>query len=411
MKTEKKIAFIFLWRLNDWGLYKRRHEAFARELAERDCVQSVLHIEYVSLRGLLSLMLKWVKEKDRSLRRIYATHIKKGFSLRPVAADNSNKLFIYSAVFFYAGKNAPLKKISDIAKRMQYGMLNRFFNDTEIRKVLLVYPPSKYFPEAIKSIKHDVLIADLVDDDISRAVEPTKKMQLIENYKNILPDCRWIFSTSPLFKETYKEYAKQPIDYLPNGVDIKRYLERPQENNHQRNEKKTIGYVGIMNKEVNMELLEYIISRNKNIDFVLVGQATDERLKDIKGLTSVHKNLFYLGPKSHDEVLDFMEKCDVLINIKNNDHTTSGADAIKIYEYLATGKPIVASPMPPADRFAELMYVTADKIQYSEFIKAALAENDSELRRKRMKVAGDNTWDKRVDVILERVSHLTNMTN
>jgi glycosyltransferase involved in cell wall biosynthesis len=234
-----------------------------------------------------------------------------------------------------------------------------------------------------------------------------KKEKLLENYKNILPRCQWIFSTSHAFKEEYKEYAKQEIDYIPNGVDFDE--KKPQKSNYQKKEKKLIGYVGIINQEVNMDLLEFIISHNSNADFVVIGQATNECLQDINKLIAEHANFIHLGPKSHDEIPAFMEECDVLINIKNNNYTTSGADSIKIYEYLATGKPIVATPMPPADRFADLMYVTSDKFQYSEFIKAALSENDIELREKRMDVSRDNSWPKRVDVILEKVSQLLSM--
>jgi glycosyltransferase involved in cell wall biosynthesis len=338
---------------------------------------------------------------------VYAVHIKKSLSLSPVAVDKSNKLFIYSFVIFYGGRNTLLSKFNDYAKRMQYGKLNMFFNQDEPRRVLLLYPPSEYLPEAIKCIKHEVLIADLVDDNLSRATDMAKKKKLSENYKNILPKCRWIFSTSPVFKEVYRESAKQEIDYLPNGVDIKdEKMQWSQGINFQAKREKTIGYFGIINKEVNMDLLEYIVAHHSNVDFLMVGQATNEHLQEINKLVSEHDNFIYLGPKSHNEIPALMKKCDVLINVKNNDYTTSGADSIKIYEYLATGKPIVATPMPPADRFADLMYVTSDKFQYSEFIRAALAENDSELRRKRMEVARDNSWPKRVDVILEKVSQL-----
>jgi len=404
MKTDKKIAFIFIWRLNDWGLYNRRHEALARELSKRDGVESVTHVEHISIKGLVYLTFQWLKEKDRSLKKVYAEQIKKGLSLRPVAADQSNKLYIYSVVIFYGGRNTFLSKLNNYAKRIQYDKMNRFFNHDEARRVLLLYPPSEYFPEAIKNIRHDVLIADIVDDNLCRATDMAKKKKLLENYKNILPKCQWIFSTSQAFKEEYKEYAKQEIDYIPNGVDVNE--KKPQKSNYQKKEKKLIGYVGIINQEVNMDLLEFIISHNSNADFVVIGQATNECLQDINKLIAEHANFIYLGPKSHDEIPAFMEECDVLINIKNNNYTTSGADSIKIYEYLATGKPIVATPMPPADRFTDLMYVTSDKFEYSEFIKAALAENDSELRKKRMEAAGNNSWPRRVDVILEKVSQL-----
>jgi glycosyltransferase involved in cell wall biosynthesis len=181
---------------------------------------------------------------------------------------------------------------------------------------------------------------------------------------------------------------------------------RPQSICFQGNGKKIIGYIGIMNREVDLDLLEFIMDHDIPADFVLIGQATEEIFGKINELTARHKNLFYLGPKNHDEVSGFMANCDVLVNIKNNDYTTSGADSIKIYEYLATGKPIVASPMPPADKFTDLIYVTSDKQRFVDYIHKALDENDGELREKRIKVAMDNSWAKRVDVILDRVAQL-----
>src|SRR5574340_896275 len=195
MKTEKKIAFIFIWRLNDWGLYNRRHEALARELARREHVQGVLHIEHISFKAIILLIFKWLKEKDSSLKKVHAAHIKKGLSLRPVPADKSNKLFIYSIVIFYGGKNTLLAKCSNYLKQIQYGKLNMFYNPDKARRVLLLYPPSEYLTEAISYIKHDVLIADIVDDNLSRATDMAKKTKLLENYRNILPKSQWIFST------------------------------------------------------------------------------------------------------------------------------------------------------------------------------------------------------------------------
>ncbi len=407
MKADHKLQFIFIWRLNDWGLYNRRHEAFARDIAKRDSVERVLHIEHISIKGIIYLMLRWLQEKNSALKKIYAGQIKKGVSLWPVAVDKSNKLFVYSVVLVYVGRSAVFVGINDFVKRQQYKMLNRFIKHSSGRKILFAYPPSIFMPDAIEAINHDVLIADLVDDDISRTEDMAKKKELVDNYKKILPNCNWIFATSPSFNMSeYRDYAQREIDYLPNGVDCGDHIETLQKAHDKKNDRKTIAYIGILNKEVDMELLEFIIRNNTEVNFMLIGWATDECLKDINMLTAEYDNLAYLGPKGHYEAAEIMRKCDVLINIKNNDRTTAGADAIKIYEYLATGKPIVATPMPPADRFAELIYVTSDKFQYSQYIRDALRENDSDMRRKRIEVARRNTWHNRVDVILERVLEL-----
>ena len=406
VKDRPKISFIILWRLNDWGFYKRRHEALARELSSREEVERVVHVEYVSFKGLLYQVFLWFKERDRSLRKVYGEHIKKGISLKPAAADKSGKLFIYSVVLFYTGKNSLLISLNESILRLQYEAVNKSFKHSKSRKVLLLYPPSEYFPDVMHNISHDILIADLVDDDISRAADESEKSRLRENYKEILPNCRWIFSTSPIFNDVYKEYAKQRIDYIPNGVDMGDFIPLPGKTAFPRNGKKAVGYAGVINREADMDLLEYAVSHNTNADFLIVGYATDERLEDIRRLTNEYANFHYLGPKNHKEMSAFMKNCDVLINLKKNDHTTSGGESIKTYEYLATGKPIVSTPVPPADRFTDVMYVTSDKLEFSGFLNKALDENDESLHDRRRSIAANNSWDQRVDVILDKVSQL-----
>ena len=406
MKDRPKIFFIVLWRLNDWGFYKRRNEALARELSSRDEVEGVLHVEHVGFKALLYQVFQWFREKDQSLRKVYGAHIRKGFSLKPAAVDKSGKLFVSSVVLFYTGKNSLLIALNESILRLQYGAMNRSFRYSNGRKVLLVYPPSEYFPKAIRNIKHDILIADLVDDNVSRAANAAEKSRIVENYKEILPNCRWIFSTSPIFNDVYKEYAKQGIDYIPNGVDMDDFIRGPQKNDFRRSGKKVVGYIGVMNREADMDLFEYAIRHNTHIDFAIVGCATDERLVDIRRLVNEFTNFHYLGPKNHEEISGFMANCDVLINLKKNDHTTSGGESIKIYEYLATGKPIVSTPVPPADRFADVMYVASDKCVFSDLLNNALAENDEELRDRRRNIAANNSWAQRVDVVLEKVAKL-----
>jgi hypothetical protein len=77
---------------------------------------------------------------------------------------------------------------------------------------------------------------------------------------------------------------------------------------------------------------------------------------------------------------------------------------MKIYQYLATGKPIVTTPVSPADRFDNVMYVASDKFEFVKYLKLASEENDPEMRRKRINMALENTWSKRADIILNRVS-------
>ncbi len=398
-----KMNFITLWKLNDWGFYNRRDEALLRELSRRDNVESVLHIEFVGLKALIRMVKKWFHTKDSAFRQAYNYHIRKGFSLKPISVDKEKKYFIYSMIIIYSRNNPFLRKISNLFMKIQYGAINRYFVKTRENVVCIAYPPSDYLQEAIGAIRHDLLIADFEDDTLERVGDVLTKKRIEDNYRAVLPGCKWIFSTSPDINRKYKGLAKQAIDCLPNGVDSKFFQDYSGHKTRHKTGRKVAGYVGAINKTIDVDLLEYVVSRFPETDFVLVGFATIEQLRNISRMSEKYANFRFLGEKNYKDIPIFTETLDVLISLKKNDSTTAGGDSQKIYEYLATGKPIVTTPVPPAERYKDVMYVAHNKEEFAEYLKLALAEDAPEKSKMRVEIARENSWEKRVDVILEKV--------
>ena len=400
------ISFITLWRLNDWGKYNRRDEAILWELSRRNNVSSALHVEHVSIKGLIYKFIEWLREKDKNMKKVYLYHILKGISFKPISVDRNKKYYIYSIVIGYFGNNKFLKRISNFFTKIQYGAINRYFVQHNRYTVLIAYPPSQYLPYAIKAIKHDLLIADFEDDTAERAKNDEEKNKVLQSYKEILPKCKWIFSTSPSITQKYRDLAGQEITFLPNGVDVHNFQANSHKKPFKKNNRIVIGYIGVLNREIDIDLLEYMLDHYPHIDFIMIGSATNECLIEIIKLTKKYSNLHYLGERNYIDIPSYTSYFDILINIKKNDYTTAGGESQKIYEYLLTGKPIVSTPVSPADRFAGLIYVATDKYQFTESLKKALEEDNSDLREKRIKAAIDNSWTKRVNVILEKVTKL-----
>jgi glycosyltransferase involved in cell wall biosynthesis len=289
--------------------------------------------------------------------------------------------------------------------KQQYMAINKHF-DAQKKIILIAYPPLKYLPDSVRSIRHDLLIADLVDDDAARTLEIKKKEACLSRYQQMLPECRWIFSTSPALNEKYKKYARQDIDFIPNGVDLRAYTVRSAANFRIKSNRKVVGYVGSINKAMDTELFEYALSCCTETDFVLVGFCRKEQQQVIDRFRRSYGNFNYLGVCNYRDIPQYLYSFDVLISFKKADYTTAGGDSMKIYEYLATGSPIVSTPVPPAEQFKDIIYVAYDKVQFTECLKKALEENNSLLREKRKQAARENSWEKRVDVILDKVSGL-----
>lgn len=404
---DRKLAFITLWKLNDWGMYNRRDEAILWELSRRDNVSAVLHVEHISFKGLIYKVIEWLKQKDKTTRKVYFYQVLKGFSLKPIALNENKKYNIYSIVSPYTGDSLFFKKLSDLVVEMQYRTINKYFAKLKDKIIIIAYPPSDNLSPAIKGIKHDLLIADFEDDTAERKTDKDRKKQILENYKEILPKCKWVFSTSTSICQKYRDYAGQEITFLPNGVDICNFQSHSHKKNlFQKNNSKVIGYVGIINREIDIDLLEYAISNFPKIDFTLIGFATNELIIDINRLKEKYSNIYYLGQRNYKDIPSYISGFDVLINIKKNDYTTAGGESQKIYEYLLTGKPIVSTPVPPADRFTDIIYIASDKHKFIDMLKIALEENNPDLKKKRIQIAIDNSWTKRVDVILDNVTKL-----
>jgi hypothetical protein len=85
------------------------------------------------------------------------------------------------------------------------------------------------------------------------------------------------------------------------------------------------------------------------------------------------------------------------------DGFTRAINPVKLYEYFASGKPVVSTPLPEVLAFGDLVYVGAGLDGMTGALRAALAEQArSDLAARRRAAAAANTWDQRVG----RVVHL-----
>ena len=73
---------------------------------------------------------------------------------------------------------------------------------------------------------------------------------------------------------------------------------------------------------------------------------------------------------------------------------------LKLHEYLACGKPIVATPLKNLKDFKDVLYFADGQEDWIENIQRCLDEQNKELVQKRIAVARENSWDARVEEIL-----------
>ncbi len=167
-----------------------------------------------------------------------------------------------------------------------------------------------------------------------------------------------------------------------------------------------IGYVGALQSiRLNLELLAFIAQQRPNWSIVLVGPE-DEQFK----VSNLHQisNIHFLGSKDPDSLAAYINSFDVCLNPQIVNQVTIGNYPRKIDEYLAMGKPVVATRTEAMSVFEQHTYLGDTQEDYVKLIEKALAEDSEEKRQNRIEFASTHTWENSVKGIYDAIAQVEN---
>ncbi|GAA4095125.1 glycosyltransferase [Mucilaginibacter panaciglaebae] len=168
--------------------------------------------------------------------------------------------------------------------------------------------------------------------------------------------------------------------------------------------KPVIGYVGALQSiRLDIELLAYIAQQKPEWSIVLVGPE-DEEFKTSK----LHQisNIYFLGGKQPDTLSAYINAFDVCLNPQLVNQVTIGNYPRKIDEYLAMGKPVVATRTDAMSVFEQHTYLGVTKDDYVQLITKALSENSEGKQRARIHFAAGHTWENNVTEIYKAIQNV-----
>jgi teichuronic acid biosynthesis glycosyltransferase TuaH len=200
-----------------------------------------------------------------------------------------------------------------------------------------------------------------------------------------------------------KQYNSNSF-YVGQGCDLEIFTNKqdvPVPDDVLKLQKPIIGYVGALQSiRLDLELLEYIARQKPEWSIVLVGPE-DEQFRGSK-LHEI-KNVHFLGSKNPDTLPAYINSFDVCLNPQVVNQVTIGNYPRKIDEYLAMGKPVVATRTEAMSVFEQHTYLGVTKEDYVQLIEKALAENAEEKRQQRIDFAATHTWENNVAEIYKAI--------
>lgn len=165
--------------------------------------------------------------------------------------------------------------------------------------------------------------------------------------------------------------------------------------------KPIIGYVGFLSsRRLDISILIHMARQKPDWSIVLVGPEDDGfKASELHGMS----NVFFLGPRDSLVLPEYIKGFDVCMNPQLVNDATRGNYPRKIDEYLAMGKPILATATEAMDYFREHTYLGLTGDDYLRLMDQALKENTPELQNRRREFAKSHTWQNNVGEIYKYI--------
>jgi glycosyltransferase involved in cell wall biosynthesis len=183
---------------------------------------------------------------------------------------------------------------------------------------------------------------------------------------------------------------------VPNGVDYDLHA-RPREEpaDIRAVPRPRIGYVGVVKRQLDLALVGGLAERNGEWSFVLVGplgnlSGVEADFETLTRLPNVH----LLGYRDPDVLPAYERSFDVCIMPYKVNHYTDCIYPLKLHEYLASGKPIVASDIRTLRDFSHVISLASRVEGWTAAIRSSLTEEACSERSvsSRQAVAAKHDW-------------------
>ncbi len=154
-----------------------------------------------------------------------------------------------------------------------------------------------------------------------------------------------------------------------------------------------LGYFGAIEPWlVDQELIKRAARERPDWQWIFIGNKS--RGVEVEALPNTH----FLPPVPYQKLPNYAAGFDVCVLPWDTAHSfTSYGSAIKVREYLASGLPVVISPLPEYESMSDVLRIARSHDDWFRLVEEALAENDPAAAQARQAAVSGGTWDARAE--------------
>lgn len=155
-----------------------------------------------------------------------------------------------------------------------------------------------------------------------------------------------------------------------------------------------IGYIGVVATWVDLQLIDRLATEFPECSIVVVGPLYN--VSDVPQRSNLH----WLGFKAYEELASYAQQFSVGIIPFIQSNMTESVNPIKMWEYIASGLPVVSTAIPEAGKFQDLVFYSNNHDEFIYNVHRALHYDTAELRAQRLVLAEENSWRHRAQLVL-----------
>ena len=212
-----------------------------------------------------------------------------------------------------------------------------------------------------------------------------------------------VFVASDTLEERKREL--NPDTHIsPHGVDVKHFARaldksRPVPSDMAHLRGPVIGFFGLIEKWIDLELVDYLAAQRPNWTFVMIGRVASPAVELPR-----RANLHFLGVRSYDDLPDYGRQFDAAIIPYRLTRQVLNANPIKLREYLAMGKRVVSVDTPHIRKFADVVEIAGSCEEFLAKLDFVLSQPCTrEATINRITRVASSSWDHRVADVLRTI--------
>jgi len=379
----------------DWDHGVVNRNRFILQNFEKDeRINKILTVDFLPIKLKQTLRSYWqnIFVESKNFEMLYGDLFSACYQRNP-------KLFTYSTVKSFFSLRQTAKEIERLSKLLKL-------------ENPVIWSCNPMFVELLDVMKESKFIFDAVDNWLEHPIYPKimPKARLNENYAKIAHKADLLFTVSEsMVKFFNKKNRYDKLSCLANGVDYEHFNnpKNLQNNNLLSDEKRLIiGYLGTIENRVDFDLLKFIAEKNPDKLLVLGGPIWQSAQRDFTKKLAKLPNVKTFGRISFSLAPAFINRFDVALIPHKTSSFSKSMNPMKLYDYLACGRPVVSTFGSDIGNLGEYVYQAADYAQFNEKINQAIKENSPIKENLRRQEAQKRSWTIIVGEMMNKIENI-----